>query len=142
MTPREECEILLDALLSTAERLLRKNGEFYPIGATLTAEDEVSFSAASYDDDDYPESQRVMNDLILSHRELAAQQHIKASGIAFNAAVAAPDGAESAAILITLEHASGYAVMVGAPDAADDSGEITLGELFAQRSPQRVFSQE
>ena len=42
MTPKEECEELLNALLPFAANQLKKHGEFYPFGAVLTNDGEIS----------------------------------------------------------------------------------------------------
>ena len=45
MTPKEECEVLLEALLSASENPLKKNGEFDPIGAVLINDGIAIFTA-------------------------------------------------------------------------------------------------
>lgn len=139
MTPKEECEALLDALIPAAENLLRKNRQFYPIGATLTTENTISLTSVSYGDDEFPESQRVIDDLTGAHCQMAEQNEIKASGIAWDATITAPDGKKSDAILISLEHVSGYSVMVGVPYMIGIFKKVKLGELFAQRGLHDVF---
>ena len=142
MTPKEECEALLDALIPAAENLLRKNGQFYPIGAALTNESTISLTAVSYGDDEFPESQRVIDDLTSAHCRMAEQNEIKASGIAWDATITAPDGKKSDAILISLEHVSGYSVMVGVPYVIGVFKKVKLGELFAQSDLHNVFQAE
>ena len=139
MTAKEEYEVLLDALIPAAENLLRKNRQFYPIGAALTKENAISFTSISYGDDDFPDSQRVIDDLTCAHCQMAGQGEIKASGIAWDATITAPDGKKSDAILISLEHISGYAVMVGAPYMIGMFKKVRLGELFAQSGLHNVF---
>lgn len=117
MTPKEECEALLDVLIPAAENLLRKNRQFYPIGAALSTEGAISLTSVSYGEDDFPDSRRVIDDLTGAHCQMAAQSEIKASGIAWDATITAPDGKKADAILISLEHVSGYAVTVGVPYA-------------------------
>ena len=142
MTPKEECEALLDALIPAAENLLRENGQFYPIGAALTNESTISLTSVSYGDDEFPESQRVIDDLTSAHCQMAEQNEIKASGIAWDATITAPDGKKSDAILISLEHVSGYSVMVGVPYVIGMFKKVKLGELFAQSGLHNVFQGE
>ena len=141
MTPKEECEALLDALIPAAEKLLRKNRQFYPIGATLTTENTIALTSVSYGDDEFPESQRVIDDLTSAHCRMAEQKEIKASGIAWDATITAPDGKKSDAILISLEHSSGYSVMVGVPYVLGMFKKVKLGELFAQSGTHNIFPQ-
>lgn len=142
MTPKEECEALLDALIPAAENLLRKNGQFYPIGAALTNESTISLTAVSYGNNEFPESQRVIDDLTSAHYQMAEQNEIKASGIAWDATITALDGKKSDAILISLEHVSGYSVMVGVPYVIGVFKKVKLGELFAQSGLHNVFQVE
>lgn len=139
MSPKEACETLLNALLPAAEDLLRQHGEFYPIGAVLSPEDAVTLTAVSYGDDEYPESRRMIDDLTDAHRKQAAQQEISASGIAWNAVIAGPDGQRTNAVLLSLEHAGGYSALVAAPYAIGPENEVSFGELLAQRGLHNVF---
>ena len=45
MIPKEECEELLNALLPFAVNQLKKYGEFYPFGAVMCNNNEISFTA-------------------------------------------------------------------------------------------------
>ena len=59
MTPKAECELLLNALLPLAEQLLEQNKEFYPVEAVLTADSTVTMTAAS-DGSQFPDSNTVI----------------------------------------------------------------------------------
>ena len=41
MTPKEQCEILLDKILPFAEKQMKKYREFYPFAAVLLTDDSV-----------------------------------------------------------------------------------------------------
>ena len=137
MTPKEECEVLLEALLSASENLLKKNGEFYPIGAVLTNDGSATFTAA-YSDNEFPDSQSVISDLISSHKQMAQKEEIKASGIAWNATVSS-NGKPSDAIVVSLEHKEDYSVIVGLPYKITLFKKVKFGELFAQNGNSNIF---
>lgn len=137
MTPKEQCEGLLDVLLSASENLLRKNGEFYPIGAVLT-NDVVATLTAVQSDNEFPDSKCVIRDLISSHKQMAQKNEIIASGIAWNG-TASSDGNSSDAIIVSLEHKDGYSVVVGLPYKIGLFKKIKFGELFAQSGNSDVF---
>lgn len=137
MAPKEECEILLEALLSASENLLEKNGEFYPIGAVLLNDATTALTAA-YSENELPDSKEIIQDLIVSHKQMAQNNEIKASGIAWNAAVAF-EQTQTDAIIISLEHQDNYSVIVGLPYEIDAFNEIKYGELFAQSGNNDVF---
>ncbi|MBQ7887071.1 MAG: hypothetical protein IJ313_09290 [Clostridia bacterium] len=138
MLPKEECEVLLDALLAAAENLLRKNGEFYPIGAVMTADSDTAFTAA-HSDNEFPDSQSVIDALISSHKQMAEKNEIKASGITWNASISTPDGKQSDAIIVSLEHKDDYAVIVGLPYRIGLFKKIKFGEIFAQSGNHNIF---
>lgn len=137
MTPKEECENLLESLLSASENLLKKNSEFYPIGAVLTNEGTVTFTAV-HSDNEFPDSQSVISDLVSSHKQMAQQNEIKASGIAWNGTVSF-DGKPSDAIVVSLEHKEDYSVVVGLPYKIGLFKKVKFGELFAQNGNKDVF---
>ena len=141
MTPKEQCEVLLDKLLPFAENQMKKYREFYPFAAVILMDDTVELTG-SFDGNEHPESKDVINDLIQIHKQLASEGKIKASGIAWDATITVPDGKKSDSILISLEHASGYSVMVGVPYVVGMFKKVRLGDLFAQSGTHRIFPQD
>ena len=137
MTAKEECEVLLDALISASEKLLKKNGEFYPIGAVLSHDNNVTFTAL-HSDNEFPDSQSIINELICAHKQLAQNNEIKVSGISWNGAVDL-EGKTSDAIIVSLEHKDNYSVIVGLPYKFGLFNKIKLGELFAQNGNNEIF---
>ncbi len=137
MIAKEESEVLLDALLSASEKLLKKNGEFYPIGAVLSNDNNVTFTAL-HSENEFPDSKRVINDLISSHKQLAQNNEIKVSGISWNGAVDL-EGKTTDAIIVSLEHKDNYSVIVGLPYKIGLFNKIKLGELFAQNGNNDIF---
>ena len=137
MNAKEECEILLDALLSSSEKLLKKNGEFYPVGAVLFNDDNVKFTALQFEDD-FPDSKSVINDLICAHKQLAQNNEIKVSGISWNGTVDL-EGKTTDAVIVSLEHKDDYSVIVGLPYKIGLFKKIKFGELFAQNGNTDIF---
>ena len=137
MAPKEECEVLLEALLSASENLLKKNGEFYPIGAVLTNDITATFTAV-HSDNEFPDSQSIISDLISSHKQMAQRNEIKASGIAWNGTVSS-SGKSSDAIIVSMEHKEDYSVVVGLPYKIGLFKKIKLGELFTQSGNDDIF---
>lgn len=137
MMPKEECEVLLDTLLSTAENLLKKNKDFYPIGAFM-AQDGTTAYTAIYSDNEFPDSESIISELTTAHKIKAKNDEIKASGIAWNATVAT-DGKKSDAIIVSLEHRDNYSVIVGLPYKFSLFKKIQFGELFAEKGKRDIF---
>lgn len=137
MTAKEECEILLELLLSASENLLVKNKEFYPIGATLSNDGSTTFTAVD-SNNDFPDCKSVIGDITLAHKQMAHKNEIKASGIAWNGTFTS-DGKSSDAIIVSLEHQDEYSVIVGLPYKIGLFKKIKFGELFAQKGKNDIF---
>ena len=138
MTPKEQCEILLDKLLPFAEQQMKKYREFYPFAAVLLEDDSVELTA-SYDGNEHPEPKAVLEDLKQIHKKLAAEGKIKASGIVWNAGVNSADGKPTDAIIVSLEHKDNYSVIVGEPYKIGLFKTVSFGNLFAMEGKQDVF---
>ena len=137
MTAKEECEFLMNDLLPSVQHLLEKNHEFYPAGSVMNADVSIEFTT-SYDGNEHPASQDVVNFLTKAHKALAKQKHIKASAIAFNASVIVA-GKKTDAIVMRLEHQSGYSITVGLPYTMNLFKKIKYGDMFAQRGSHDIF---
>ena len=138
MTPKEQCEVLLDKLLPFAEDQMKKYREFYPFAAVILMDDSVELTG-SYDGNEHPESKDVLADLIQIHKQLAAENKIKASGMVWNAGIASADGKPTDAIIVSLEHKDGYSVIVGEPYKVGLFKKVTFGNLFAMEGKHDIF---
>lgn len=138
MTPKEQCEILLDKLLPFAEQQMKKYREFYPFAAVLLEDNSVELTA-SYDGNEHPESKAVLEDLRQIHKKLAGEGKIKASGIVWNAGMATPDGKSTDAIIVSLEHKDDYSVIVGEPYKIGLFKTVSFGNLFAMEGKHDIF---
>ena len=137
MTPKDICEELLNSILPHAQALLVKNREFYPIGEVMDADNKVTATAV-FNGDEHPDSNAVINDLIKSHRELAANSGIVASGIAWDATITTESGKQDA-VIVSLEHKDGYSVVLVQPYRIGLFKKVQFGELLAQEGRHDVF---
>ncbi len=64
---------LLNALLSMAEMLLTKQGEFYPIGAIMLSDGEIRDVGAKIEGDEHPPSQSLIDLLTENFQKEAAK---------------------------------------------------------------------
>ena len=138
MIPKEECEELLNALLPFAVNQLKKYGEFYPFGAVMCNNNEISFTAVD-NGEKYPDSTEMINRLTELHNEQAKKGEIKASGICWNATDSLENGKQSDAIVISLEHRENYSVLVGQPYRIGLFKKLNLDAIFAQNGKHDVF---
>lgn len=139
MLAKNECEGLLDVLLSFGEDQLKKYKEFYPYGAVVRTDGTVELTS-TYDGNEHPDSKTVINDLILVHKSLAEEGKIKVSGIAWNATVRDSNGKPSDAIIVSLEHLDNYSVIVGEPYTIGLFKKVKFGSIFAMEGRRDIFS--
>lgn len=137
MSPKEQCEELLNYILPLAESLLKKNHEFYPIGAVLKKDSSVA-ATDFYDGNEFPESAEAIEELIEIHKELAKKDGILVSGIAWNAGIIS-NGKDEDAVIVSLEHIDGYSVIIGRTYKMGLFHKMKFGEIFAMEGKHDVF---
>ncbi|MCR5602624.1 MAG: hypothetical protein K6G27_02845 [Lachnospiraceae bacterium] len=138
MTAKEECEELLNHILPAAEDLLRKNKEFYPVGAVLNNDNSVSFTA-TLEEGDFPDSESVISHLTEAHKTMAGNGEIKASGIAWNATITEGAGKKRDAIIVSLEHKENYSVIIGEPYSMNVFKKLHFDIVFAQAGKNDIW---
>jgi hypothetical protein len=129
-----DLDSLLDVVLPAAEALLRKHGEFYPFGATVSAQGEVALSAADPHLGEHPASNDVLASLYAGVRANASTA--RAAGFVADVRV---DGSD--AIRLELEHHEGVALVVLLPYGLSRfKKSLTLGQMSVSRSEPRIWA--
>jgi hypothetical protein len=122
-----------------AEKLLVEHGEFYPLGASLKADETVAMVSA-YDGDDRPESQPLIELLRSGLKTSARKREIIASAVAYDVRVTVPgSNSKTDAVAVELEHKDDYAVLVYFPYQIKNK-VVVFGEAFANRGTRQVFA--
>lgn len=104
MSPKDEAQQLVDAVLPFAEQSLARHGEFFPFGADLTFSGKVEMAMAG-EGDARPDSTQAIAMLRAGFAQKAKAGRIRATALAYNARVQMPDGAsKSDVVVIELEH--------------------------------------
>lgn len=138
---RPDMDSLLAFALSQAKLLIKKQGEFYPFGAAVTAAGEQVLWSA-YDGTEHPPSQDLIALLVGGLREAAKAGSIRASAICLDVRVVPPNEHEKTdAVAVRIEHRSGVARAVYLPYRKKFLGRVTYGTLFATTHDHEVFSQ-
>ena len=76
--PHPDLNELLNALLPMAERLLKKQGEFYPIGAIMLSDGEIRHVGVKIEGDDHPPSQSLIDLLTETFQKEATKGNLRA----------------------------------------------------------------
>jgi len=146
MTPKEECEAMMDELIGSAEELLVQDGEFHPFAAILGAEGQIQRVAAT------PQGAGgLVAQLAASLKARAAEpRQVRAACIVSLVSVERP-GTQVAinAIRMALDHQQDYAAHVFFPYELrsnvanpDAPHEVVFGEPFAARGVSFAFGGE
>jgi len=135
---KEESQILMDAVLPLAEKLLAENGEFFPYGGAMLTNDEI-ISVAAYDGDDHPPSEDLISMLQQAFKAAAKKNEYKATALVYDVRVLLPESeVKSDAIAIALDHDTGYSVVVFIPYSISNK-TLEFGSIFAQAGDNDVF---
>jgi hypothetical protein len=81
---------LLNTLLSVAQMLLTKQGEFLPIGAIMLSDGEIRHVGAKIEGDDHPGSQPLIDLLVANFQKEATKGKLRAVGICYDVLTVPP----------------------------------------------------
>ncbi len=136
---RIELDALLGRMMTVAQEMLRKHGEFYPFAVTMDRDGKVAL-VGGVTGSEHPDSESVIDLLVDGLRRSAEQGAIRASGICWDARLTAPDGQNTDAIAMSLEHAAGDAALVFRPYSKGRILGWRFGDLVANApGERRVF---
>jgi hypothetical protein len=129
----------MNAVLPTAETMLRQYGEFYPFGGYLKSDGNVVHVAAADAGTDHPKSKDSIFVLRDAFQDLARGNQCYATALVFDVFVALPgSNRKSDAIQVCLDHREGYSAEVFLPYEVI-SGGVVFGETFAQHGKCEIF---
>jgi len=138
MTPKEECEAMMDELIGSAEELLVQDGEFHPFAAMLSADGQIQRLVPTP-----PGPGGLVAHLAASLKARAAEpQPQKAACIVSLVSVQRPGTQEVVdAIRMALDHQQDYAAHVFFPYElrSDHPGKVIYGEPFSTRGVSFAF---
>lgn len=139
MKPKQEAEMLMNAVLPVAEKMLKEHGEFYPYGGCMKLDGTIAHVGATDPDSDRPKSKDLIYVLRSSLQEMAQSRQCKAVAVVFDVAVTLPNSdRKSDAIQVCVEHTEGYSVEVFFPyQIVDDT--VVYGETYAQLGKHEVL---
>jgi hypothetical protein len=139
--PKDECEDLLNTVLPLAEKHLTEHGEFFPFGATLSADGKQAVTMA-YDGTDRPPSQPLIELLRDGYRQGARSGKLTATALVYDVLVIPPGtSTKTDAIAVELDHSKGYSLVVFFPYMIK-SGQVAIGTAFANAGENAIFGEQ
>src|SRR6185312_16353105 len=113
--PKSDAEILMNAALPFAEKMLAEHSAFFPYGAAMKDNGEI-VNVAGYDGQQHPPAQEIIDLLYTELRKDASKGTYKATAIVYDVRVTPPGKtAITDAIAIALEHRENYSAIVVFP---------------------------
>lgn len=135
-----ELDQLLTVALEFAQKLLKEQGEFYPFGASMSADGKVCMDGVATDEE-HPPSQELLDLLADSYSKRANSGELRAAALCADVRVPSPGSVEKTdAISVGLEHVGGEAVTVFLPYRKGWFGRVRYGNLFASARDRQFFS--
>jgi hypothetical protein len=136
--PKADCERLMNDRLPFAIQMLERHGEFYPFGGALKT-DGTTVHVGAFDGDEHPPSADVIAWLTRGFVDGAREEIYRATALIYDVKTTIPStGARSDAIAVSLDHRSGYSVVVMFP-YENVAGRVIVGIPFAQKGSGAVF---
>jgi hypothetical protein len=133
----KQLDKLLVFLEAIAKSNLEKNGEFYPIAASIDQNDKGILNA-SYDGDEYSKSDDLIVLLKAGFAQDIKEKKIRALAICSDVSLTR-DGKKEDALRFSLEHESGESLNVYIPYTKSSSNKIEYGEIFAEVKEREFF---
>jgi len=136
---KADAEQLLDSLLPFAEKMLEQHQEFFPFGGHMTLDGEIVHDAA-YDGTEKPPSQQLIDLLEQTFQRSAKEQKLRVCAIVYDIRTIPPRRTEKQdAIAASVDHASGYSVVVIYPYTFDAEKRLRVEAPFATEGSRKIF---
>lgn len=131
----------MNAVLPFTKEMLKRHGEFFPFGGTMSVFGEVA-QMAGWTGDERPPSRQIIALLNGGFRDGAALGKYRATALVYDIRVVPPGGAQKQdAIAVNLDHRDGYSVVVVFPYTLSEAGELELKSPFASAGAAAIFHQ-
>ena len=139
---KQECEMLMNEMLSLAEDMLRQFGEFYPYGGYMKFDGEIVHLGAKDPKTNRPKSRDLIAILKNSFRDLAKNNQCKATALVYNVVVTLSGrNRKSDAIQVCLDHVDNYSAEVFFPYRLGDK-QIVYPQTFGQKGKNKIFGND
>jgi len=134
----EDFERLLDATFPFIEDLLKKHGEFFPLASAIEATDSIA-QVGTYDGDEHPLSDKVIEDLKVGLKEGAKKGDYKAIAIFYDVRAIAPNTNQKTDAVAVIVENSSVAYKLFFPYTLTKGSVLTFGESWRNDIDKEIF---
>ncbi len=134
---KDECELLMSALLPIAEQILSEQRALRPFGFTLSSTDQI-VRIGGYGADGTLNDAALIAQFQESFREGAARGELKATALSYSARAKTDTGPQDA-VFVHLNHRDKYSIVVTFPYHFGADGSLVIEEPFANDGKDDVF---
>lgn len=142
LTPKIQCEELMNSLLTFAHKMLREHQEFYPFGGYMDRDGGIRWVGVNDPETEHPKSEDMIVALESTFREMAEEKTCRAVAIVVDVRVKPPNSdIKSDAIQVSLDHVENYSVRVFFPYSFVNE-ELVFADAFASRGDGLIFGDD
>jgi hypothetical protein len=141
MAEHLDSEELLNAVLPFAHQMLEKNGDFYPFGASIATEGEITHDMA-HTGEEFPPSQELIDALKSIYGRRVVEGEIRGCAICYDVRISLRDKGVTDAICVDIEHATEGAVRIVQPYEKAPDGGVLYSDVSGSLLEPMVFDQQ
>ena len=138
-TPEQEVRTLGDYGIAYTSRALQAGAQFYPFAFIMRDDGKIQ-RVGPKEMPDFPTQDDLLQTLVEGFRDVAGKGRYRAVAIVADVVIAMPDGRESEAIQLGLEHSRCYFRNVFYPYTLSEEGVLTFGEPLSGKRRARIFT--
>jgi hypothetical protein len=138
-TAKEDCESLMNAVMPLVQKMLVQYQEFFPCGATMSADGQIDLTMSPADGPD-PTAAPLLAALEEGFRKQVAAGTCKATAIAQDVLMVPPGRSKKQdAVEVRIDHRDDYSVRVLFPYTFSDAGELTVEPPVTVAGSRQIF---
>jgi hypothetical protein len=138
-SPEQELRTLGDYGMAYTTRALRGGAQFYPFAFIMRADGAIQRVAPSQSIE-FPTNEKLVATLEQGFREAADEGRYRAVAILSDVVIALPDGSQTDAIQVALEHREGSCRSVFYPYSLSDEGALSFHKPISGARAGKVFA--
>lgn len=137
-TPEEEVRLLGDYGIAYTTRALQGGAQFYPFAFIMRSDGKIQ-RVGPKELPDFPTQDKLLRTLVEGFRDVAEKGGYRAVAIVADVVIEMPDGRESDAIQLGLEHGECFFRNVFYPYTLSEEGVLSFGKPLSGGRRPRVF---